>query len=66
MSIQTINNAGILKGVEKNERERTKNGDIEVSAVDPIASMIAVKNENLGALAQSVQNKLKLVIENLQ
>ena len=25
--------------------------------------MIAVKNENLGALAQSVQNKLKLVIE---
>jgi len=28
--------------------------------------MIAVKNENLGALAQSVQNKLKLVIENLQ
>ncbi len=46
--------------------EENENGDIEVSAVDPIASMIAVKNENLAALAQSVQNKLKLVIENLQ
>ncbi len=36
-----------------------------VAAVDPIASMQAVKNEKLGAVANQVQQKLKNVIEKL-
>lgn len=38
---------------------------IEVAAVDPIASMTAVENNNLGEIAQDVQLKLKKVINNL-
>ena len=38
------------------------NGDIEVSAVDPIASMTSVKNDSLGDIAGQVQEKLKRVI----
>lgn len=45
--------------------EENPNGDIEVSAVDPVASMIAVKNESLGSTAMEVQAKLKRVINNL-
>lgn len=45
--------------------EEHKNGDIEVSAVDPIASMSAIKNESLGGLAMEVQEKMNRVIEKL-
>jgi len=45
--------------------EEHENGEIEVSAVDPIASMISVKNENLGSLATEIQEKLKRLIANL-
>jgi len=45
--------------------EAHENGDIEVSAVDPIASMSSVKNEKLGKLAIEIQAKLKRVIQNL-
>ena len=45
--------------------EEGDNGAIEVSAVDPIASMISVKNDELGAVAVEVQQKLKRVIEAL-
>ncbi len=45
--------------------EEHDNGEVEVSAVDPIASMMAVKNDNLGNIAGEVQSKLKNVIENL-
>jgi len=38
---------------------------VEVSAVDPIASMSAVQNEKLGALAIEVANSLKSAIESL-
>lgn len=41
------------------------NGDVEVSAVDPIASMGTVENEALGGIAQEVQQKLKRVIDNM-
>ena len=40
-------------------------GSIEVSAVDPIASMMAVGNPSLGAVASEVQAKLKRVIDGL-
>lgn len=45
--------------------EENENGTIEVSAVDPIASMGAVENPNLEEIAQEVQQKLKRVIDSL-
>ena len=44
------------------EHEKNK---IEISAVDPVASMMAVTNKKLGSLALEVQQKLKKVIANL-
>lgn len=38
----------------------------EVSAIDPVASMMAVDNPKLGDLALEVQNLLKEVIEGIQ
>jgi uncharacterized protein (DUF302 family) len=38
---------------------------IEVAAIDPIASMQAVKNPQLEELALDIQGKLKKVMENL-
>lgn len=40
-------------------------GLIEVSAVDPLASMTAVENASLGQIAHDVQAKLKRVIDSL-
>jgi len=40
-------------------------GRIEVSAVDPMASMVSVQNESLGNIADEVRDKLKRVIESL-
>ncbi|MEQ9297548.1 MAG: DUF302 domain-containing protein [Cyclobacteriaceae bacterium] len=45
--------------------EEHENGDVEVSAVDPVASMSTVGNDKLGSLATDVQKKLKTVIGNL-
>ena len=45
--------------------EEHDNGDIEVSAVDPIASMAKVGNDDLGEISIEIQKKLKLVINNL-
>ncbi|WP_440999930.1 DUF302 domain-containing protein [Fodinibius sp. SL11] len=42
-----------------------KNGKVEVAAVDPVASMQAVDNEELGEVAQQVRDLLKKVINNL-
>ncbi|GAB6051274.1 DUF302 domain-containing protein [Magnetospira thiophila] len=40
-------------------------GTIEVSAVDPIASMQAIENESLGGIATQVRDLLKSVIDDL-
>ena len=45
--------------------QETADGKVEVSAVDPIASMMAIKNEALGGIATEVQGMLKNVIEGL-
>ncbi|WP_340105063.1 DUF302 domain-containing protein [Rhodohalobacter sp. 8-1] len=45
--------------------EEHENGDIEVSAVDPVASMSAVENDNLVEIATQVRDNLKKVINNL-
>jgi uncharacterized protein (DUF302 family) len=40
-------------------------GVVEVAAVDPIASMTAIENKDLGSVAAQVQAKLKGVVEGL-
>ena len=40
-------------------------GQTVVSAIDPIASMQAVKNPKLGEIAAEIQLKMKTVIENI-
>jgi uncharacterized protein (DUF302 family) len=40
-------------------------GEIEVSAIDPVESMQAIKNTALEQVAVKVQRKLKTVIDNL-
>ena len=40
-------------------------GKVEVSAVDPVASMMAIENPALSAIATQIQAKLKKVIDNL-
>lgn len=45
--------------------EENDNGEIEVSAVDPISSMQAAKNDSLEEIATEVQQKLKKIIGSL-
>jgi len=40
-------------------------GKVEVSAVDPVASMLAIKNPELGGIAAQVREKLRNVIGSL-
>jgi uncharacterized protein (DUF302 family) len=41
------------------------NDEVEVSAVDPIASMAAIENSRLGVVAAEVRSMLKLVVDGL-
>ncbi|HHZ10486.1 MAG TPA: DUF302 domain-containing protein [Rhizobiales bacterium] len=43
----------------------TAPGQVEVSAVDPVASMAAISNPSLGDVANTVRNLLKDVVEGL-
>jgi len=45
--------------------QETSDGKVEVAAVDPMASMMAIQNEALGGIATEVQGMLKNVIEGL-
>jgi uncharacterized protein (DUF302 family) len=45
--------------------QETEEGKIEVSAIDPIASMQAIENSGLQDIADQVQAKLKKVVEGL-
>jgi len=40
-------------------------GKTEVAAVDPVASMLAIQNETLAAVATKVREELKAVVESL-
>lgn len=42
--------------------QKTEDGMIEVSAVDPVASMSAVNNPELAGIADEIKNKLERVI----
>ncbi|SFF09130.1 DUF302 domain-containing protein [Thermophagus xiamenensis] len=41
------------------------NGKTEVAAVDPVASMLAVENDELSDIANEIRAKLEKVIENI-
>lgn len=43
--------------------QETPDGQVEVAAIDPIASMQAVDNSELGEVASGVQSKLRKVID---
>lgn len=45
--------------------QELQNGTVEIAAVDPAASMQAVKNNSLINVAETVRDKLKRVIANL-
>jgi uncharacterized protein (DUF302 family) len=45
--------------------QETADGKVEVAAVDPMASMMAIENESLGAIATDVRAKLQSVIDSL-
>jgi uncharacterized protein (DUF302 family) len=41
------------------------NGKVEVAAVDPVASMAAITNDDLGEVATEVRDRLRQVIQGL-
>jgi len=45
--------------------QELENGKVEVSAVNSVASMMAVKNDKLGPVAEQVRDNLKKVIDSL-
>ena len=45
--------------------QETEEGDVEVAAIDPLASMQAVQNPELKDIANQVQAKLRSVVDNL-
>ncbi|MCX6639404.1 MAG: DUF302 domain-containing protein [bacterium] len=45
--------------------QETGDGFVEISAVDPLASMAAIRNEKLESIAKEIQAKLKKVINSL-
>jgi uncharacterized protein (DUF302 family) len=45
--------------------QQLEGGRVEVAAVDPIASMQAVKNDRVAEVAAQVQGKLRQVVEQL-
>ena len=45
--------------------QEQSDGSIEVSAIDPIASMQAIQNPSLGDMASQVQGLLKKVLDSL-
>jgi uncharacterized protein (DUF302 family) len=45
--------------------QEAEKGEVEVAAIDPIASMQAIRNDVLEPVALEVQTKLKKVIDNV-
>ena len=45
--------------------QEMEGGEVEVAAIDPIASMQAIQNPNLGDVANQVREKLRRVVESL-
>ena len=63
-ALQTEENIGVLLPCNIVVQQR-EDGKIQVSVVNPIESMQAVKNDALGEVAVTVSSKLQKVLENL-
>ncbi len=63
-ALQAEDKIGLMLPCNVIVQEKTA-GEIEVSAIDPIVSMQAIKNPALEQVAVKVQIKLKTVIDNL-
>lgn len=63
-ALQAEDKIGVMLPCNVIVRE-TKDGRVEVAAVDPLASMQAVRNPALGETAVQVQEKLRAIVERL-
>jgi uncharacterized protein (DUF302 family) len=63
-AIQAENQIGVFLPCNVIVRETT-NGEVEIAAVSPKASMMSVENDALGGVAMDVEEKLKGVIARL-
>ncbi|HUH46814.1 MAG TPA: DUF302 domain-containing protein [Arenibacter sp.] len=64
-ALQTEDKIGTMLPCNVIVQER-ESGTIEIAAVDPAASMLAIKNDQLIAVAEAVRDKLKKVIDDLR
>lgn len=63
-ALQTEDKIGTMLPCNVIVQERA-DGKVEVSAVDPVASMLAIDNPRLGSIAEEVRGKLRNVIATL-
>ncbi len=63
-ALQAEDKIGIMLPCNVIVQEKVE-GEVEVAAVDPVASMKAVDNPDLSSIAKQVQEKLQHVIESL-
>ncbi|MCC7041524.1 MAG: DUF302 domain-containing protein [Burkholderiales bacterium] len=63
-ALQTEDKIGTMLPCNVIVQERA-DGKVEVSAVDPVASMLAIDNPELGSIAEEVRGKLRNVIATL-
>jgi uncharacterized protein (DUF302 family) len=63
-ALQSENKIGTMLPCNVIVQEKEK-GKVEVSAVNPIASMMSIENEALGDIAKEIKVKLEKVINNL-
>ena len=63
-AVQSEKNLGVLLPCNVILQEH-ENGEIEVAAVDPIASMAAVKNDVVQEIAKEIKSRLERVIQRL-
>jgi uncharacterized protein (DUF302 family) len=45
--------------------QETADGEVEIAAIDPIASMKAIDNPELREIAETISQKLKVIVENV-
>jgi uncharacterized protein (DUF302 family) len=63
-AVESEKNIGVLLPCSVIVQEH-ENGDVEVAAVDPLASMMAVSNPTVQEVATEITHRLERVIENL-
>ena len=64
-ALQSEDKIGVMLPCNVIVQQKTDEGPVEVTAVDPVASMSSVGNPNLGEVATEVRSRLKSVIESL-